>query len=314
MIASRDQRLFAFSVDLDEIEEYFAIHGLGETPSGLRHLVYDVALPRLLEFANSESLPVTLFVIGRDLKRDENRRNLRRFVERGDELGNHTLEHRYDFSRLSPEDRMQEIAGAQDAIASVAGARPSGFRAPGYLVCDALFRDLEELGYSYDSSVFSSPLYYCAKAAVIGGQRVFGRSSKSVVDWPQGLLAPTRPYRVGERYYRRGSGLREIPITLTKHLRVPFFGTAICLAQRFGTAGVDWLARGVRDAEALNIELHGIDFLDVGDGLAPLRSVQPGLAMAWREKVRAYTHLVRLLRGWRYRASTLREMAQRVLP
>jgi hypothetical protein len=63
-------RLCAISVDLDEIPNYFQIHGL-EAPEGASTAVYDVAVDRLTTFARDASLPLTLFAT--DALRDRRR-------------------------------------------------------------------------------------------------------------------------------------------------------------------------------------------------------------------------------------------------
>lgn len=310
------RRLAAFSIDLDEIGEYFAIHGLGTTPAAIAHSVYDTALPRILEFATAAELPLTLFVIGRDLERSLSAALLEGFVRRGDELGNHTLDHAYDVSRWPGEKRREQITGAAERIHAATGQRPRGFRAPGYTLSHGLLRDLQELGYEYDSSVFPCPAYYAAKAAVLGMQRLRGRESASVLDSPAVLRAPLQPYRLGEPYYRRGDGLREIPIALTRWVRLPFFGTSIGLLARgpLGARKVAYFARALGDVPSVNLELHGIDFLDDHDGLETLRGLQPGLTIPWTRKAEAYLEVVRSLRGRGYSWLTVQELAREALP
>ena len=64
-------RLCAVGVDLDEIPNYFAIHGLADPAGPERSLVYDVAVDRLGDLAAALSIPLTLFAIGSDLPRPE---------------------------------------------------------------------------------------------------------------------------------------------------------------------------------------------------------------------------------------------------
>jgi hypothetical protein len=67
-------KLCSISVDLDEIPNYFAIHGLGARAplaEPTATAVYDIALPRLCELAGSLGVPLTLFAIGDDLARAE---------------------------------------------------------------------------------------------------------------------------------------------------------------------------------------------------------------------------------------------------
>ena len=56
-------RLAALSVDLDEIPNYFQIHGL-EAPLKAETAVYDVAVSRLSDFARAEKIPVQYGVTG----------------------------------------------------------------------------------------------------------------------------------------------------------------------------------------------------------------------------------------------------------
>src|ERR1700677_2546563 len=107
-------RLASVSVDLDEIPNYFSIYGMPAPGGPERHAVYDVALDRLSEFARTEGLPLTLFAIGSDLARPESAARLRRARGDGHEMGNHSLDHRYDLVRLGrPEIRRQVEEGAR---------------------------------------------------------------------------------------------------------------------------------------------------------------------------------------------------------
>ena len=118
------------------------------------------------------------------------------------------------------------------AIERATGMAPRGFRAPGYTITDEVFSVLAELGVAYDSSVFPCPPYWVAKAAAIGLIALRGRTSRSIVDTPAVLAAPTRPYRVGRPYWRRGEGLVELPVQVTRGLRLPFIGTYVTLPGR----------------------------------------------------------------------------------
>src|SRR4051812_20825782 len=82
-------RVCSVSIDLDEIACYAAIHGLNLGAQS--HAVYDSAIERIRDFAASLALPLTLFVIARDLERDRNLRVLRQAVSDGHEIGNHSL-------------------------------------------------------------------------------------------------------------------------------------------------------------------------------------------------------------------------------
>ena len=216
----KGEKLCAVSVDLDEIPFYHQIHGLDAPGTASSNAVFDIALERLVEWARSLDVPLTLFVIGSTLERQENGKKLRALAEAGHELGNHTFGHRYDLTRLDGATMRNEIEFAQDAIERATGRRPVGFRAPGYTVTDELLGLIEHAGFLYDSSVFPCPVYWAAKGAAISAIRLRGRRSHSVLDTPRVLTAPTRPYRIGHPYWKEGGGLLELPIQVTRGARV----------------------------------------------------------------------------------------------
>jgi hypothetical protein len=299
-------RLASVSVDLDEIPNYFEIHGLGQPQGPAATLVYDVALARLEGLAEAGRFPLTLFTIGSDMARAEAARGLREAAENGHEIANHSLDHRYDLVRLGRDEITRQIAEGARVIEDATGQRPVGFRAPGYTISDEVFDVLRELGVAYDSSVFPCPAYFAAKTAAIAAIALRGRTSRSIVDTPRVLLAPTRPYRIGTPYWKRGEGLLEIPVQVTRGLRLPFIGTSVTLA---GPSRARLLAKMCIGEPLVNLELHGIDVLDAADGLEALRPHQPDVRVGHQRKLDSILAAVETLREAGYDFVTMREAA-----
>lgn len=301
-------RLASISVDLDEIPNYFAIHGLPPPAGPGANAVYDLGLDRLEGFARAHDLPLTLFAIGSDMARDESARRLRALAERGHEIANHSLDHLYDLTRRERSEMWRQVASGVTVLEGATGQRPSGFRAPGYTLTDELVAVLTELGVDYDSSVFPCPPYYLAKAAKLGAIRLRGRKSRSVLDRPSVLAAPTRPYRVGKPYWRKGGGLLELPIQVTRGPRLPFIGTTLTLA---GATRARLLTRLVVGEPLVNLELHGIDVLDAGDGLEALGPHQVDVRVPVADKLAALAAVVETLKHAGYAFVRLDEAARR---
>lgn len=299
-------RLASVSVDLDEIPNYFEIHGLGEPTGPSSSLVYDVALARLRALADVGRFPLTLFTIGRDMERREARDGLRAAASAGHEIGNHSLDHRYDLVRLGRGAITHQIAEGARVVEAATGQKPVGFRAPGYTITDEVFDVLRELEVTYDASVFPCPAYFAAKTAAIAAIAARGRTSRSIVDSPNVLLAPTRPYRVGKPYWKRGDGLVEIPVQVTRVMRVPFIGTSVTLA---GPSRARLLARMCVGEPLVNLELHGIDVLDLEDGLEALRPHQPDVRVPHARKLDALLAVIQVLRDAGYSFVTMRDAA-----
>lgn len=302
-------RLCAISVDLDEIPNYFAIHGLPPPSGPAATAVYDRAIDRLTAWARERDVALTLFAVGRDLERHASAERLRAAHGAGFEIGDHTLDHRYDLVRLGRDEIRRQIAEGARAIERVTGSVPSGFRAPGYTMTDEVFDVLEELGVDYDSSVFPCPLYWAAKTAKIGLIAARGRTSRSIVGSPRVLQAPTRPYRTGRPYWRRGDRMLELPIQVTRTARLPVIGTFLTLSRR---AVAERLIRGCIGESLVNLELHGIDVLDAGDGLEALRAHQPDVRVRHEDKLAALTAAVEELRAAGYAFVTLFGAAQQI--
>ena len=298
-------RLCSVSIDLDEIDCYAQIHGLGGAADS--HAVYDLALTRVRSFASDASLPLTLFVIGRDLERPENVEQLRRFVAGGHEIGNHSLDHYYDLTRRAEAEQERQVELATQRLTASLGVRPSGFRAPGYTVSDGLLATVKACGMSYDSSVFPCPPYYAAKAARLLQMKLTGQVSRAILDSPRVLRAPTTPYRVGEPYWTTGTGLLELPIQVAGPLRMPFIGTTLSL---LGPSGARLLARSLIGAPFVNLELHGLDFLEARDVPPALQSAQPDLRVPLARKLDALAAVLELLRKHGYAAVRLDEAAR----
>ncbi len=300
-------RLASLSVDLDEIPNYFEIHGLDAPPASARSKVYELGLERLERLAEAARLPLTLFAIGADLAASPTAaRALRDAGDAGHEIANHSLDHRYDLVRLGRAEIRRQIEDGAQVITETTGHAPVGFRAPGYTITDEVFEVLAELGVRYDASVFPCPAYWAAKTAAIGAIAARGRRSRSIVDTPAVLLAPTRPYRVGRPYWRRGDGLLEIPVQVTRGPRLPFIGTSLTLA---GPSRARWLARMCVGEPLVNLELHGIDVLDAKDGLEALEPHQPDVRVPHERKIDSILAACDVLRGAGYTFVTMREAA-----
>jgi hypothetical protein len=281
------ERLACVSVDLDGLAHYARLHGLSEdtVSQEVRGLVYARALPRFLDLLGTARMQGTLFVIGSEAEGALARAGLTRAVEQGHEAANHSQVHDYRLSRRSAAEISADLTAAEGVLQSMGLPRPVGFRAPGYTLSPALLQALVEGGYRYDASIFPAAPYWLAKAAALGWMRLRGRSSVSILDAPNVLLAPRRPYRPDvARPWRTGDApLVELPMSVTPVLRLPFTGSFVVLApEPLLRAAYAPLARG----SFLSLELHAVDLLGPEDGLPEtLRRLQPDLGLPLQRKL-----------------------------
>jgi hypothetical protein len=304
--------LCAISVDLDEISHYHAIHSLPPPEGEAAHAVYRLALDRFEVLARSCGLPLTFFAVGADMATPGNAERLRHLASLGHEIGNHSLDHRYDLVRLPADEQRRQVGVGREVLGGATGSAVEGFRAPGYTTSDALLSVVWATGHRYDSSVFPCAPYLLARSAVLTWMRLRRRPSASIAGDPRVVLAPTSPYHPGVPYWTAGgpSPFLELPIQVTPGPRLPVIGTALTLAPAPLALG---LLRACVGQPLINLELHGIDVLGDGDGLDALRDPQPDVRLRPTTKLDRLAEAVELLRRAGYRFVTLGEGARRQL-
>jgi peptidoglycan-N-acetylglucosamine deacetylase len=300
--------LAAISVDLDEVALYRKIHGLPSVDAS--PLVFRKAVPRALDLAERLGIPLTFFVVSSDLEDPTSATLMRTAISIGHTVESHSATHPYDLIRLGPEAIQREVSGSFDAIEKILGARPQGFRAPGYSLSDEVLDAVEATQAKFDASAFPCPAYYLAKLAVMGAMVPLGRRSSSIVSSPVQLLAPTEPYRPGKSWWRKGARrLVEIPMRVTSGMRLPVIGTTLLYG---GETGGPRLIEKCGKPKHFSLELHGIDFLEPDDGVADLAKRQIEITRPLAQRIKILTACVRRLNQQGYRFVSLREMAAEV--
>jgi peptidoglycan/xylan/chitin deacetylase (PgdA/CDA1 family) len=274
------------SLDLDNHWSYLRTRGDAAWESYPSYL--NIVVPRVLGFLRERSLRITVFIVGRDAARSENREALASIAASGHEIGNHSHNHEPWLHLLSPDQVRSELSQAHAAIEAATGVSPRGFRGPGFSLSDGTLASLVELGYSYDASTlptFIGPLaraYYFRTAGISAEEKeqraaLFG-------DW-RDVLRPIRPYR-----WRVGPGsLVEVPVTTMPFFRLPFhFSYLLYAAEKsdrladayLGTAlGLCRLAR-----VPPSLLLHPLDFLGPNEAFG--LEFFPGMATPAEAKLR----------------------------
>lgn len=283
--------IFSVSIDLDPLWCYRAIWGLGETEPGGADPVTAVGTTRFCELMDEIGMRGTVFAVGRALDDPAAAAALADARARGHEIANHTWGHRYDLSKQDTATITEEIARGADAIERATGARPRGFRAPGYLLGPRMLGAAAACGAAYDASMLPSPLYQGAKAAAVAWLKVRGRGSGAVLGDPREAMGPRHPYRPdAELPWSPGSApLVELPISSLAGL--PLTGGTLHL---FGTLRAVWLASLAGRADYLQLELHGVDLMDItADRLDPALSVQRDLTIPRERKMETIVRFCR---------------------
>jgi peptidoglycan/xylan/chitin deacetylase (PgdA/CDA1 family) len=224
------------------------------------------ALPRLLDVCARTGAQATLFVVGRDVagRRSDGRvaALLRQAVAAGHDLQSHSFAHSYALSRWRWPRIVDDVTRSLDALAALTGARPRGFRAPGYNLSSTLMGALVDAGVRWSSSLLPSPAYWALRAGVIAATALAGRRSASLLGdlrafLPRPLASPPAPAR---RPGAPAPSLREYPITTAATL--PWTGTTLALLPDAAADALTTLALAGARGDDPVFELHAADFVD----------------------------------------------------
>lgn len=305
-----NEKLCAVNIDLDPLTAYYQIHGLGDPPLRLRATIVEKVLLRFEELFAEAEIPATFFVVGIELDKNPGAKKImKRLVDAGHELANHTYTHPYDLCRLPEQIIEQEIRRAHEVVADAVGKEPCGFRAPGYFVNNKIFEVLANHGYAYDASMFPSPPYYVAKMAVMAAMALRGRTSASILGDVRCFLSPTDPYRpdIKSPWQKGQAPFMELPVAVVPNLRIPAIGTLLAVSP---PKMRKWVLNQMKKRAFFNLELHGIDLADAVIDSIPteLAGRQPDLRVPYTSKRQTFLECIRELK-LEYRFVTLAQAA-----
>lgn len=299
------------SIDMDNYRDYKSL--VDTTDNDVDVSFYADAVPRFLDVLDRVGARATFFMIGRDGKEANNRAAVRRIVERGHEVGNHSYTHPYNFRHLSRARKETEIRQGEEAIADIVGERPVGFRTPSADVDLETFSILAERGYLYDSSVIPSPLLMWSFMLY---SKLFVRRSDYNLGHFSSVFAPPWPYLPGARKVHRPADPREarpphiveIPFSVLPLIRVPFYATLLRL---FPPRVFDWAVRmHGRKRPMLHMLFHLIDLFDLeGTPLERALRRTPGLGVPIDRRRAFVAHAFARMTA-EGQGVTLREMAR----
>jgi hypothetical protein len=263
--ASPSRPAVTVSVDVDPVDLHLLGYGHRKLAPDL--LVYERALPRLLEIFARTGVRATFFVVGRDA--GAARASLAAMVAAGHEVASHSHSHPMAFGRLSPIEMRRELAASKQALENAGGGPVVGFRAPNFDVDPPVVKALVETGYRYDASGYPTPILFPVRA-------MLAFKSKD----PRGVfmlrLWPFSMKRAPFRWEAEGYAVHEFPTAVTPWLRMPFYHTMRYYISE--TSFENRLADFARRGETLSYPLHAVDALGLAeDHVNPLLRAHPGM-------------------------------------
>lgn len=285
----RKERAYCtISVDVDPLRVLLKFHGADPDGYTGHDPVYEKAVPRFLDLFDEYGIKATFFVVAEDCLEARKAAVIKKALAKGHEIANHSLSHHFGFSRLSRQEKKNDIEASTRMIKDTLGKPPIGFRAPGYDIDDTTIDILEHLGYSYDSSVYKFFLYPAMrrlsyiKAGFIPKRHIFAGMIKET---KTAVMPPMRPYRPANgalwRSGSRGRKIIEIPLSTVPFVNIPFNTTFIFMAGAGLFHAGFWLNRimGLN----INYNFHSTDLLSAKEDDVNLK--HPGMNVPISKKI-----------------------------
>jgi len=154
-----------------------------------------IGCQRILRLLEREQIPATFFVTGHTA--DTYPDHTRAIVAAGHEIGHHGYLHENPLSLGTPEREREVLLKGLDALDSVTGVRPVGYRSPSWDNSPWTVELLLEQGFRYESSLMGNDYtpYWCRTGDVIqsDGPYLFG-SEVDLVEMPVSWILDDFPH------------------------------------------------------------------------------------------------------------------------
>ena len=229
-----DKPTVLLHVDLDSLWAIKEVYGLPiEQRDETNDPLYQLGFARLLDLFDEMNMRATFFAIGRDCQIAEKAQLLKRAVQSGHEVANHSMQHNIAMGQWNLQRVTDDIQQASEAIYQACGQRPVGFRAPGFDLSPSSIQAAQNTGMIYDSSLLPTSTGGLLRAA----SSYFNRNQRQTGGGHYGRgathRAPTSPYRPNltapwkavESAADDSSTIWELPVAVSARCRLPLYHT-----------------------------------------------------------------------------------------
>ena len=279
--------LASLSIDLDNKWAYLRAAGREDWDQRPGYLA--LAVDRVTEILGEFDLPLTVFLVGRDLADDEDCKSIMQFdrLPRW-EPANHSLNHLPWMHTMEPAEIRDEIEITHGRIREVTGRRALGFRGPGFSCPPEVLQLLASLGYLYDASVFPTSMAPIARAVFLLKTDLKGEQREKAKRLYGGFRSMWQPNRPFQRSVDSVSQLWEMPVTVMPLTRTPIHFSYFTYLASFSTLAAKAYFRAALalcrwTATPPSLLLHPPDFLGREDDSD--MEYFPGMKMSRRDKL-----------------------------
>lgn len=147
---------FSLCLHLDSLAESYSWPKLS-----VKDNAYIIGLQRITNILKKYNIPITVFVVGKDLENKNNVYHLRKFIDTNDvEIANHSYSHLFNLGSKNVNFIFDEIYKSHNIIYRNLKTEPVGFCSPSWNFSKNITSVLVKLNYKYDTSFFNSLWLY----------------------------------------------------------------------------------------------------------------------------------------------------------
>ena len=158
-----NNKLFAINLNFDSLGEAY-----GWPKDFVEDAAFTRGVDRILNLSQKFDIPITFFLVGKDLENKKNYEIMRRISNNNNvEIANHSYNHLFNFGSRNDQIIYDEIYKSHELIFKCTGKEAKGFISPTWSVSKNVIKNLIKLNYNYDTSFFQSIYLYPAVLKIV---------------------------------------------------------------------------------------------------------------------------------------------------
>jgi peptidoglycan/xylan/chitin deacetylase (PgdA/CDA1 family) len=221
------KKQFCLNLHLDSLGESY-----GWPNKYIDDSTFSIGLKRISKILKRYNIPITVFVIGKDLENKRNVYYLKKFIDENDvEIANHSYTHFFDLGSKNYNEIYQEIYQSHEIIYKELKITSKGFCSPTWTFSKNVINALTKLNYNYDTSNFNSLWLFPMMGKIFLNHLANFDLSKSFKllkrsDYLQMLKHESDPYFVYKNFNNKSKKkILEIPMPSSSKFNVPIWHT-----------------------------------------------------------------------------------------
>lgn len=290
-------RYAAVDLNFDSLGEAYGF------PAGYKDPSFFEIADRFLALAQKYNFKYSIYVIGKDLEKPENRERVKEWSRQGHEIGNHSWSHHMDLGALSRDEIYQEVKRAHDSITETIGDEPKGFISPAWTNSRTLYDILNKLGYHYDTSAFPSWIMFPAMVKNLVNYfgnaklpRIFHRRDFGTLIW-------------GAREVHRRGSVIVLPLPANRFRVACWHTLGFTLGWKLHQK---LLHSCLRDVDGFYYLIHPADLMDKNDIDSACSIPLERLNISLDQKIRHLEQAIKTILESGRKIVTMNELAQRM--